>query len=241
MTTVFQAEIFGINEALDLCLKENIVGQKVTVCSDSQSAIQALFQPETRSKLVAECKLNMKKVSENNELEVMWVPGHSDISGNEEADELARKGSESPPCAPEPILGVSGGTIKMAVKRRLESLFLQHWKRADGLRYPKELLPGPSAKYCRDLLSLDRKGTRAVIALLTGHGPFLHHLKRIGVVDQIDSTLCRCCGGEEETGRHLLLECPALCRLRFSYGLPNTLPSPLVVHKFARDANLIEK
>jgi ribonuclease HI len=37
----------------------------------------------------------------------MWVPGHTGVDGNEEADQLANKGSETHFIGPEPFFGYS--------------------------------------------------------------------------------------------------------------------------------------
>lgn len=47
------------------------------------------------SKLTIECLSSINKLTRKNAVHITWVPGHSDIKGNEKADELARKGRES--------------------------------------------------------------------------------------------------------------------------------------------------
>jgi ribonuclease HI len=38
------------------------------------------------------------KLSEFNEVTLVWIPGHQRILGNEEADRLAKKGATEVPC-----------------------------------------------------------------------------------------------------------------------------------------------
>ena len=45
----------------------------------------------------------------------MWVPGHEDILGNERANELAKKGADTPFTGPEPVLGLPYSVVKRAI------------------------------------------------------------------------------------------------------------------------------
>ena len=96
-----------MNERLGNCIDEKIV-----ICSDSQSAIEAISSPLVNSRLVLECKMRLNSLGVHNEVTLMWVPGHEGIRGNETADELARKGAESGFIGPEPKFGISMRTRK---------------------------------------------------------------------------------------------------------------------------------
>ena len=51
-----------------------------------------------------------------NAVNLVWVPGHSGIFGNEWADELARKGAETDFVGPEPALPISSCWIKQKIR-----------------------------------------------------------------------------------------------------------------------------
>lgn len=215
LATVFQAEVLAIREAMEQCLVCGTENAKVAVCSDSQAAILAIASPDTRSKLVLECKEACRAVRQKNILQLLWVPGHCGVEGNEEADRLAKEGAAHLPCAPEPILGVSMGTVKSALKCRFERSFRVYWEQREGLKHSKQFIDGPSTKRTRELLNMSRKRVQLATALLTGHGPFRAHLARLGVATE--NTSCRHCGMEEESARHLLLACPALWSKRLEH------------------------
>jgi ribonuclease HI len=47
------------------------------------------------------------KLAEHNRIQLVWVPGHINIDGNQTADQLARQGASYPLIGLEPALGIS--------------------------------------------------------------------------------------------------------------------------------------
>ena len=68
-------------------------GKNIVIYSDSQAALKAISSPKVNSKLVGDCIQALEKVGLANKLTVAWVPGHEGHPGNEEADDLAKRGS----------------------------------------------------------------------------------------------------------------------------------------------------
>jgi len=91
--TVFQAEVFAIWSCGLELLSNPLIGQNINICSDSRAAIQALSAEKVSSQLVLECKTILETLSLENNIHLIWVPGHSDVPGNKEADQLARLGA----------------------------------------------------------------------------------------------------------------------------------------------------
>lgn len=204
--TVFQAEIFAIRVALDACRK--LPKKRVYVCSDSQAAILALSNPTIKSNLVSDCRKTLKtlKTEDNKYVELVWVPGHKGVKGNEEADQLAREGSEILPIGPEPFLPVGPASVKTAFKDQVYCDFKHYWATIPGLVHSKATLPNPNPKFGLHLINAKRTVGKAVVALLTGHGPFKEHLDKMGFA--VGSISCRKCGEAYETAMHILCECP---------------------------------
>lgn len=52
-----------------------------------------------------------------NTVQVMWLPGHTGVEGNEKADGLAKASASTPFIGPEPAFGISKQSIRTAVKK----------------------------------------------------------------------------------------------------------------------------
>ena len=89
--SVFQAEDIAINRAAVLLLEHRISQEDIRIFSDSQAAIRALNSGITKSETVEACLLSLNEIASRNRLRVIWIPGHSDFTGNCEADRLARE------------------------------------------------------------------------------------------------------------------------------------------------------
>jgi hypothetical protein len=86
-------------------LDKNYKNRNIYILSDSQAAIKALG-----------CHQSFIQLTRHNRVQLIWVPGHECIVGNEMADQLARTRYEHPFTGPEPACGISIGVVKKAVR-----------------------------------------------------------------------------------------------------------------------------
>jgi hypothetical protein len=75
-----------------------------------------------------------------------------------------------------------------------------------------------SNKLTSDLLILSRNQMR-LVGLLTGHCHLRKHLHKLGIYKE--EPVSRKCGMGEETAHHILFECEALGRIRYSVLRPS--------------------
>ena len=88
---MFQAEIYAIDKSCQL-LKEMEV-KHVTIFSDSMSGLQALDGTLTKTKTVKNCIDSLNALGKSCKIELSWVAGHQNHTGNEAADALAKIGT----------------------------------------------------------------------------------------------------------------------------------------------------
>ncbi|XP_052562529.1 uncharacterized protein LOC128092544 [Culex pipiens pallens] len=236
--TVFQAEVYAIVECACICLKRNYRFTNICIFSDSLAALNSLKGYTCQSRLVWEGVNLLKQLSQNNVVNLYWVPGHCGILGNEIADSLARKGSETDFIGPEPFFGVPDCSMKMELKIWELSTVKFIWNTTDTSRQAKRFI-FPNEKSSRELLKLDKKNFRVITGLLTGHCPCKYHLFNMG---KTADSICRFCQMETETSEHLLCSCGALIQSRISiFGKGVLQPSDIIRFRLGRVIDFIKK
>ena len=210
IASVPQAELYaalmGAHEALPIGTQ----GEEVLICLDNIGMIKALVSPVVTSKLVKECKEYLNLLGLSNRINLVWVPGHSGVEGNEEADKLGKEGSAAQANGPEPYLPIPQSECKRALEDWIKRKHAERWEAYDGGVHTKCFFPKPNEKWAKDLLKMDRNRIRRVVGAITGHCGLNRHMNKLRLSDTP-----RCsCDLEEETGAHLICDCPKFLQLR---------------------------
>ncbi len=230
--TVPQAEVFAILMCCRNQKMQELEGKRVSICSDSRSALGALKAHKVRSKLAGECQMALNEVGQRNSVRILWVPGHMGIQGNEEADQLAKEGSSVRLVGPEPAIGLATSTVRESIADWMRKSQEKQWKMVTGCRQAKLSLIGTNCPFAKRAISLPRVKLKALVEFVTGHCRLRKHMSNIGIEE--DPT-CELCQGGEETPEHFLWSCDALDLQRITWFGPGTVEARTLLDRPLRE------
>jgi hypothetical protein len=133
----------------------------MTICISCSDSKAALLEDTILSKLLHQCWLSLQDLSNNNRVRLFWVLGHCDIKNNQEADRLAKKGSDSHFYGPEPCVPLSDSIVWNMNRKWVINAHSKHWIALNCSR--------KTSKYFVSLVSL-------LVFLITGHCCLNKHL-----------------------------------------------------------------
>ena len=195
--SVFSAEAHAINLAIKFSAKQK---GKFIVCTDSKSTIEAVKKISNNSETITQirdsCIKNSKKIK------IMWIPGHSNIAGNDLADAAAKSASSQSQVNYNVAENID---IAKQIRSKLNTNYLENWVSYTH-RYKHFNEFGCPAKY-------PRNATRRQITLFAkfriGHTKITHqHL-----LQGKDAPCCQHCF-LPLTPMHILEECCLLTNIR---------------------------
>lgn len=222
---VIDAELYGIDQALEIALRAGRPRarptsqatrqylaqiQKINVWSDSKSAIMRIehVRPGPGQWLARRIHENAKKLQELGiSVNVRWAPGHTNIEGNEKADEVAKQAARNGRQCVERFASLAYVARLITERKWKESRIWfkkQHERRGPEGRETYELHQQNNS--LNRIAANSRKTlAQTYYQLKSGHaviGVYLYRIKKI------EKDTCNYCSGTyRQTVRHLLLDC----------------------------------
>jgi len=137
-TSIFQAEVYAVMHGAQILEQFGVNNKQISICSDSQAALKALSNPKVTSRLVWDCIVALQQLSSHNAVKLFWVPGHSGIYGNEQADQLAKAANFKSYEGPEPVLPVPTSVVQSQLQAWTLREKQTRWQDLKSCRQAKE-------------------------------------------------------------------------------------------------------
>lgn len=190
----YDAEIAAIDLALTELTDHKDSFSKAVILVDSSSAIQGVTGNQSKeSPTISRIRSNIRTLfSWNKVIVFQWVPSHVGIEGNENADALAKIGTD----LPQENLPIPTETLKKVAQRKVQKLQNDiHVDRSRGKAW--EDIQNDWPKFCQK----PRKEAVAAFRIKTGHDWLAEQLQRLGFLNSKD---CHICGEGTLNAAHLI-------------------------------------
>jgi ribonuclease HI len=216
---VYNGELEGATLAAEYAAKIAKPRLHFHVYSDNQAGLWRLKTPSDnpgQSNQIRAIEATQRIIQKGGELTYHWVPGHTNVQGNERADTLAKAATFERPTSHQTSYAMLG--LRMKQQR------IREWKHSIEVRSAKSKTSNYHYSYRKRFewklqskmlvpMGTQRKTASAFYQLKLGHGQFRSYLYQRG---HVEDDMCYC--GAKETPEHLLLVCPmytgARCKLK---------------------------
>lgn len=218
-STVFQAKMFAIREAVQIIHKLPLGGKYIKIHVDSQAALLALNSPVINSILVLQVTQILRNLSPRfHPPTLAWTKAHVGTEGNEMADSCAKYG-----CQLNIIhnIPVPQYTLKQSIQSQFTSIWSARWRSNREGRHTKHFYRAYNPNKTKYVIKLTRKQLGLFIRIISGHNSLHGHTGKF--IESIFAK-CRFCRESKETFVHFISDCPCLRSLReefFGENLPD--------------------
>lgn len=200
VSSSYEAELLAVLLGLRKIMERNPKDFIIRIFTDSRSLVTHLQSAGLRYKAeesdFCQIAILLTRLSIKNKIFIHWIPGHSGIELNEQADRLANSALHAlTPSEHVPRHSFYRTAVHhICRKRGIPSLRAQlqnsHWPNYP----PRGGFRDGTNKFCRGV----------PFRILTGHTRTNQHLFHLGI---LDSPLCNFCLQENQTPDHLLFRC----------------------------------
>ncbi|GFR70028.1 p53-induced protein with a death [Elysia marginata] len=195
-----EAAVFQLTSVFSLYPEKK---QNIVIFSDSKSVLEALPNESLQNSSLKSLFFTIDSFLKTYgvDLTLQWIPGHCNITGNERADTLAKKGSTA-----------QQQNTTTFLRNNSTEEWLNGWAIGKTGRSLFTYIATPNPK--GSINSLEKRDQVIIFRLRTHHAPVNAHLNRI---QPMTPPVCHFCDAPYETTTHLLFQCTSLQDLREEY------------------------
>lgn len=216
--SIFTAEIFAIEEALQWLIKQKLT-QNALIMSDSKSVLEAIsnlsHKKLSTSRNICNIKKLLHKLSiQGNIVIFIWVKGHAGILGNVKVDSLAKEATKLPNVIGKYDFSDIINKGKIETRKIWEKSWIEFTKKSNN----HYTLIHPTLPNCVphiDDYAVSRAYSVTITRLKLNHAKFPAHLHRIGVAE---TNICSCDNESIADLNHIFFSCG-----KYSSSRPNFL------------------
>lgn len=195
--SIFTAEASAILKAAEFVISNR---KKALICTDSMSVFKAIQSSNENSHIISTIKQLLHK--NTSRIKIMWIPGHSNISGNELADAAAKETIHYPTFL---FRTYEMNDLKRAIFHKLNG----DLKKPAGNAYYNGI--NPEGKMATYPPTLTAPVIKPFSRLRLGHTTLTHQHILKGLPKE---NLCQFCRKTPVTIRHILDECELFANAR---------------------------
>lgn len=210
--SIFSCEGIAILKALELIHSQPNT-DKYIIYTDSKSCLTALKNLNNLNNLILEIKQKMVDLLKDSyKFEIIWIPSHQGIAGNEKADQEAKNATSD--FEEVQLIISTASDVQKHLKFKIKTLWDHHWK----FENTSFLFKIRNSIFDKLSFSLTKRKDQVVLTRLRiGHTNLTH----IHLITKTDKNKCKC--GLDQTVVHLLVECKAYDIERQFCKLPDNL------------------
>lgn len=193
-----------------------IPGCRISIHSDSQSALKALMARRTSSLLIWECVQSLIQASNLYYIELNWIKSHVQHIGNLKADDCAKYGTLMVTHNVEPMVPIAANVYKNLIRKSMLTQWKLYWQNLPECRQTKIFFPEPAHWKTKFLLNLDRPLLGRILRYCLGHNFLSRHNYLLSYGSTITPN-CRFCDEDVETSWHIICQCSSFNDLRMKH------------------------
>ena len=148
---------------------------------------------------------------ENNKVSIHWIPSHVGHLGNEVADRLAKRGAQDVEGNRTIQVPISVSNTKQMLNKLALGKHEERWLNSTNCRQSRMACPQVTIKNWKAVENLKGRQMKISTNMRTGHCVLNYHMANMR---KLDSSLCHCDEGDEETVYHFIGKCPKWANIR---------------------------